>query len=63
MKLPFLKRNNKHDLRNKCKELYGEEFVELYDKLGSGETIGSMLETVWFLELVERARIELERDK
>lgn len=48
----------KKSLRELCQEKYGDEFIELYDKLGAGEPIGNMVETVIFLELIEEVRKE-----
>lgn len=53
------KRNKKKSLREFCREKYGDEFIELYDKLGSGEPIGNFAETAIFLEAIERAKAEL----
>lgn len=52
----------KKDLREKCRELYGDDFVLLYDMLGSGIPIGNFHETKLFLALVEKAREEMEED-
>lgn len=48
----------KKDLREVCREKYGDDFVVLYDKLGYGEPIGNLEETLVFLTMIEEARKE-----
>ena len=49
----------RHDnLRQACVDKYGEEFGELYDKLGSGEAIGNYGETIIFLNMIESVKKE-----
>ena len=43
-------------LRDRCIREYGEEFGELYDKVGSGESIGGFLETAAFIDMIEKQR-------
>lgn len=43
-------------LRDRCIREYGEEFGELYDKIGSGESIGGFSETAAFIDMIEKQR-------
>lgn len=43
-------------LRDRCIREYGEEFGELYDKVGGGESIGGFLETATFIDMIEKQR-------
>lgn len=45
----------KPTLRDKCLEMYGEEFVKKYDLLTSGQSIGNYEETIEFLHKVDKA--------
>ena len=47
----------KPSLREQCVAAYGEEFGELYDKLGSGQPIGTFVETCQFLQMIEAVRM------
>lgn len=49
----------KKDLRDVCREKYGEEFVALYDSLGRGIPIGNLYETQIILSMIEEARKEV----
>lgn len=51
----------KYGLRDYCRELYGDEFVENYDRLNKGEPIGNLAETVIFLNLVDYAKQQLNK--
>lgn len=44
------------DLRTACIAEYGEEFGEKYDRLNRGQPIGSIIETINFLNAVEKVR-------
>ena len=46
----------KKNLKERCREEYGDEFVELYEKLCSGEAIGDMIATGMFIDMVERVK-------
>ena len=46
----------KKSLKERCREEYGDEFVELYEKLCSGEPIGDMIATGMFIDMVERVK-------
>ncbi len=46
----------KKSLREKCVEAYGENFGKLYDNLAQGIPIGSMVETMAFLQMVDKVR-------
>lgn len=57
-------------LRDKCRDLYGDDFVFQYDLLCSGVPIGSMDETISFLKDIDAAqkvsnktRRRLKKDK
>lgn len=49
-------RKKKKDLRELCKEKYGDDFVNMYDTINSGGTIGNLGETIIFLRMVEEVR-------
>lgn len=53
----------KPSLRDRCVAEYGEEFGEMYDTLNRGETIGGLLETVTFLDKLEKVRKNEARRK
>ena len=48
----------KPDLRQLCVERYGEEFGELYDMSCRGEPIGTLMETLTVLHMIEKVRKE-----
>lgn len=50
MKIFFRKRKS---LRDKCIEVYGEEFGEIYDSLCRGIPIGGFMETATILRMIE----------
>lgn len=50
--------NKKPDLRQLCIDRYGEEFGEIYDKSCRGEPIGTLTETLVFLNMIEKVRKE-----
>lgn len=54
----FKKFSNKKDLREVCREKYGDDFVRMYDMANRGVPIGNLEETKIFLALVEKARGE-----
>lgn len=45
----------KKDLREVCREKYGDDFVEMYDMLSGGIPIGNLEETKIFLAMVKAA--------
>ena len=45
----------KKDLREICREKYGDDFVKMYDMLNDGIPIGSLEETQIFLAMVKAA--------
>ena len=53
----FKKRVN---LREECIKRYGEDFINLYDTINSGGTIGNFTETIIFLNMVESVKKELK---
>ena len=52
----FKKFFRKKDLREVCRDKYGDDFVKMYDKLNSGIPIGNLEETRIFLAMVEAAK-------
>ncbi len=52
------KRKCLKDLREKCREKYGDDFVKMYDMVGAGTPIGNLEETIIFLEMVEAASVD-----
>lgn len=48
----------KPDLRQLCIERYGEEFGELYDASCRGESVGTLMETLVILNMIEKVRKE-----
>ena len=50
MKLFFKKRK---PLRDKCIEVYGAEFGEIYDNLCKGIPVGGFVETAIILQMIE----------
>ena len=56
----WFKKFRKKDLREICREKYGDDFVKMYDMVNSGIPIGNMDETMIFLAMVEAAKEETE---
>lgn len=56
MKIYFRKRKS---LRDKCIEAYGEEFGKIYDSLCMGIPVGSLMETVIILQMIEEIKNSL----
>lgn len=56
MKNLYKKWFHKKDLREICREKYGDDFVFMYDLLNSGVPIGNLEETKIFLAMVEAAK-------
>ena len=56
MKIFFKKRKS---LRDKCIEVYGEEFGQIYDDLCSGIPVGGFLETATILQMIEKVKSSL----
>lgn len=48
----------KKDLREVCREKYGDDFVKMYDKVNAGVPIGNLEETTIFLAMVEAVKEE-----
>lgn len=46
----------KKDLRELCRERYGDDFVMKYDTINRGGTIGGLSETIAFIEMVEEVK-------
>lgn len=55
----WFKKFRKKDLREVCREKYGDNFVKMYDMVNSGIPIGNMEETMIFLTMVEAAKEEI----
>ena len=51
----FKKFRRKKDLREVCREKYGDDFVKMYDMVNRGIPIGNMEETQIFLAMVKAA--------
>lgn len=52
----WFKKIRKRDLREVCREKYGDDFVKMYDMVNSGIPIGNLEETQIFLAMVEAAK-------
>lgn len=52
----FNKIFHKKDLREVCRDKYGDDFVKMYDMLNNGIPIGNIEETLIFLTMVEVAK-------
>lgn len=52
-------RKKKKGLRELCRERYGDDFVELYDKLNEGAPIGNFATTIAFIEMVEAVKKDM----
>ena len=52
----WFKKFRKKDLREVCREKYGDDFVVMYDMVNSGLPIGNLEETQIFLSMVEKAK-------
>ena len=52
------RKRGKKDLREVCREKYGDDFVEMYDMVNAGVPIGNLEETKIFLAMVEAAKEE-----
>lgn len=50
------RKKDKKDLREICRKKYGDDFVEMYDKVNRGIPIGNMVETMIFIAMVEEAK-------
>ena len=58
MKYWIKRLRRKKDLREVCREKYGDDFVELYDMVNKGCPIGTLSETIAFINMVEKAKQE-----
>lgn len=52
----WFKKIRRRNLREVCREKYGDEFVKMYDMLNSGIPIGNLEETKIFLAMVKAAQ-------
>lgn len=48
--------HKKPTLRELCRREYGDEFVKDFDTLSSGGTIGGLVETIAFIDMVEAVK-------
>lgn len=57
----FLKRlfRKKKDLREACREEYGDDFIQLYDMMQAGIPIGGLAETMLILSMIDKVREDL----
>lgn len=56
----LFKRFKKSNLRERVEAAYGTEFVyNIYDKMNEGVPVGNLVETIIYLEMIERIRSEL----
>lgn len=63
-KLKGIFHRKKHiDLRAACVDEFGEEFGEKYDRLNRGQPIGDIIETINFLNAVEKVRNSINQRK
>ena len=54
----------KRTLREVCREMYGDDFIILYDMLEMGTPIGSFSETIEVLDKIETAKRKMnEKEK
>lgn len=53
----------KKSLRERCVEAYGEEFGEIYDRLGSGEAIGNFNETITIITMIQEVEQNMIKNK
>ena len=51
----FKKFFRKKDLREICRDKYGDDFVRMYDMLNNGIPIGNLTETQIFLTMIKAA--------
>ena len=52
----LFKKFRNRNLREVCREMYGDDFVIMYDMINEGVPIGSLKETIVFLKMVEKAK-------
>ena len=52
----WFKKIRKRNLREVCREKYGDDFVKMYDMINSGIPIGNLEETQIFLAMVKAAQ-------
>lgn len=52
-------KKKKKDLREKCRELYGDDFIVMYDMVNRGIPIGSLEETLIILAMVKAVEGEV----
>ena len=50
----------KKDLREVCREKYGDDFADKYDMVNAGMPIGNFEETIEFLDKIEAVKKEVQ---
>ena len=55
----WFKKIRKRNLREVCREKYGDDFVKMYDMINSGIPIGNLEETQIFLAMVKAAQEDM----
>ena len=50
------RKKDKKDLREVCREKYGDDFVKMYDMVNRGIPIGTLGDTIAFIAMVEAAK-------
>ena len=58
-----LKRKYKQDLREMCREIYGDDFITKYDAVNRGDPIGTLAETIVFLNKIEIVKKKMDEKK
>ena len=58
----FFRKKDKKDLREICRDKYGNDFVRMYDMLNKGIPIGGLEETRIFLAMVKAAEEGVDDD-
>lgn len=55
----WFKKIRKRNLREVCREKYGDDFVKMYDMINRGIPIGNLEETQIFLAMVKAAQEDM----
>lgn len=56
----WFRKFRKKDLREVCREKYGEDFVKMYDMVDRGIPIGNFEETMIFIAMVKSAERDMK---
>ena len=54
--MAIFRKRKRQELREVCREMYGDDFIALYDQLGMGSPIGTLETTIEVLSKIERAK-------